>query len=653
MTRPFPFVLEDYRKAFPFTVAEQAMMMFVDRVTDKPGWHEKVFDDEIVAKWRIEVADMAKAARETPPYARSEQEQQEQDKQEEKKTKHNPTTAPFVMRKGFSDKMFNYCIAELRHKAKIFERVGFVEVLETFASIFKADGLVPGQLRNGLLDAVKPLEDIPDKDKDWHPGSDGKVLDLVHPSLFPYVEGRTWKLADEIALADTLGSIGSGDVKTVPDGLFVRHELYQWLPAEVDVYDDGTATFVSYINNLHPRHKDLYAVLGQLVSKFVPMWAATYQRAVDGQNRIEVARIKDPCATGIVCHMSTKCYDCWELEAVPKGWRPGLDAVERHPSVKDADCEGEKDRVDGNDSGSDGSDAESEESQDLDEFKEEALERHTILQPEPNEFEPEPEESIATTFLSHGPWFKAHKVQEPSTAPSTTSEEPASPAHRLQVIVKLANIHLTPENPTYGGGSWHIEGQLGERICATGIYYYDEDNTTASYLGFRTGVDTEDWRGTHVLDHREFMAVYPVKNSGTEYYEDGGDVVFDLGAVHTRQGRLLTFPNVIQHCVQPFELKDKSKAGHRKIVAFFLVDPATPIISTAHVPPQQRHWADHSQLPDKLPTEVKEMITAHLECPYGWDEAAEYRLELMKRRSLVNEWANEEIYRGAFNLCEH
>jgi hypothetical protein len=30
----------------------------------------------------------------------------------------------------------------------------------------------------------------------------------------------------------------------------------------------------------------------------------------------------------------------------------------------------------------------------------------------------------------------------------------------LQIIVKLANIHLTPENPSYEGGSWHVEGQL-------------------------------------------------------------------------------------------------------------------------------------------------------------------------------------------------
>jgi hypothetical protein len=30
----------------------------------------------------------------------------------------------------------------------------------------------------------------------------------------------------------------------------------------------------------------------------------------------------------------------------------------------------------------------------------------------------------------------------------------------LQIIVKLANIHLSPEKPNYAGGTWHVEGQL-------------------------------------------------------------------------------------------------------------------------------------------------------------------------------------------------
>ena len=38
----------------------------------------------------------------------------------------------------------------------------------------------------------------------------------------------------------------------------------------------------------------------------------------------------------------------------------------------------------------------------------------------------------------------------------------------LQIIVKLANIHLTPENPSYEGGSWHVEGQLVSFVLSSG-----------------------------------------------------------------------------------------------------------------------------------------------------------------------------------------
>ncbi|MFF3570608.1 DUF4246 family protein [Nocardia jiangxiensis] len=33
---------------------------------------------------------------------------------------------------------------------------------------------------------------------------------------------------------------------------------------------------------------------------------------------------------------------------------------------------------------------------------------------------------------------------------------------RLQLIVKLANIHLTPENSEYSGGTWHVEAMMND-----------------------------------------------------------------------------------------------------------------------------------------------------------------------------------------------
>lgn len=35
-------------------VREVAMMLVMDRLSDKPYWHVKVFDDDVVAKWKAE-----------------------------------------------------------------------------------------------------------------------------------------------------------------------------------------------------------------------------------------------------------------------------------------------------------------------------------------------------------------------------------------------------------------------------------------------------------------------------------------------------------------------------------------------------------------------------------------------------------------------
>ena len=40
----------------------------------------------------------------------------------------------------------------------------------------------------------------------------------------------------------------------------------------------------------------------------------------------------------------------------------------------------------------------------------------------------------------------------------------------LQVIVKLANIHLTPDKPNYDGGSWHIEVCLSKPAKVLGSH---------------------------------------------------------------------------------------------------------------------------------------------------------------------------------------
>jgi hypothetical protein len=143
--------------------------------------------------------------------------------------------------------MFRWIIQELRYKAKIFDETKAVSLYN--GDVVKSDSKVPESTKEALRSAVVPLENIPEVYKDYHPGSDDKVIDLVHPSLFPLIYGRSRMLPDKlIGLDDCLEMIGLG--KCLPSPLedegkhdHLPHSYstrppysrnYQWLPCEVE-----------------------------------------------------------------------------------------------------------------------------------------------------------------------------------------------------------------------------------------------------------------------------------------------------------------------------------------------------------------------------------------------------------------------------------
>ena len=110
-----------------------------------------------------------------------------------------------------SQKMVDWVVEELRFKAKIFQQKSAVSVFD--GDVVKSDTVISGDIRQSLKAAVRILEDVPDIYKDYHPGSDGKVLDLVHPSLFPLIYGKSRVLEDSlIGLYDCIQSCGKGVV---------------------------------------------------------------------------------------------------------------------------------------------------------------------------------------------------------------------------------------------------------------------------------------------------------------------------------------------------------------------------------------------------------------------------------------------------------
>ncbi|KAF4303366.1 putative duf1665 domain containing protein [Botryosphaeria dothidea] len=363
----FPHAIGDYVVSGGITLRERRMLDFITQISDKPDWDRKVLDQEIVAKWKSEACRFDESCQDD----------------------------------FLSEPMFEYCIAELREKALVHQEKGFITVMDCEAAVAKSDSAVAESLRHSLMQAVRPLEDVPDRLKDWHPGSNQMGV--------------------------------------------------KWARPEVD--DDPSGA--------EENDKD---------------WADM--------------------------HGFWDQYNDW--------W-----------------------------------------------------EQHRVLkQPEPLEFK----------YFSGGP--KASEKQ----AIDLRSDYKES---GLQIIFKLANIHLTPENPEYNSSNWHVEGALNEHICATAIYYYDSENIGPSHLAFRQSIDSED------------MIMRPEQNeysSTCAYFgiENEEAAIQNLGKVSTHQGRLLAFPNIMQHQVQPFRLADPTKPGHRKILTMFLVDPHIPILSTANVPPQRK-----------------------------------------------------------------
>ncbi|KAI6866987.1 hypothetical protein KC338_g694 [Hortaea werneckii] len=581
----FPF--EKYPSANPLrwhgtpaTLRERDMIAVLDKLTDKPDWERKVYDDGILAKWREECLRIAGQG------------------------------------EGFSNAMFDHCAAELRDYASISKTHGFVPAIDATATVYKSDTLIPEAVKDALRLAAKPLEDV--NDPDWHPGSNGTVLDLVHPSFFPLLYGRSRMLLGEtVPLKRCVEYTGKGEVVPQPSEAEVEFAEYdkpppspgrreamhpeaayssrfQWLPCEVAFRGTDSAEIVSYINNLHPaKHSALYDVLGQLISKVVPMWDKCLRstESYGVPERIDGAKAK---------------------YTQPEPPREEMDRLVAEPT--DPRNKGLKEH-----------------------FRRIIAEddwvhaRRVLIQPEPNKYD--------------------HRPFRRGAGPIDLREEFRQKG--LQVIVKLANIHLTPDKPTYDGGSWHIEGSLNEHICASALYYYDSENITDSHLSFREAMDTEGVDRKHYDqdDWTHLETLYGIEN--------GEPGIQELGRVETKEGRVLAFPNVLQHRVEPFRLADPSRPGHRKIVALFLVDPYVRIPSTINVPPQRKDWWKESALASEsrfsdLPPELVENVVKNVkDFPIDLEEAKQLRLELMEERKVFVAAADAKLREDTFSFCEH
>lgn len=146
-----------------------------------------------------------------------------------------------------------------------------------------SDDIVPTALRESLLEHVDDF--ARSTPVDYHPGSGTRVRDLVHPSLYPYVQGKSqWR---------------GVPVPTAPApshdrwGRHYESSRMQWLPSPVLITADGQAEFRSDIHNISPENKGLYRDLAGLFSAVLPLVESVIGYAdntsfwVDGESGLE------------------------------------------------------------------------------------------------------------------------------------------------------------------------------------------------------------------------------------------------------------------------------------------------------------------------------------------------------------------------------
>ena len=246
-----------------------------------------------------------------------------------------------------------------------------------YERVWRSDSLIPTSLQGQLAAAVSPLEDVPEAERDWHPGSNNQVLDLVHPSLYPIVYNRTFAKDPQTGKCEQLKPPAHRD--------HYVSQNFQWLPSDFAVADDGSVTLASpYINNVHPqKHATLESVIPKLLECAVPLW-----------------------------------------ERVLSDTRRPLLPLRTQSSVEGSlpDClfaDGDQPYDDDND---------------------------------------EP-------FTNRSAWLSKQELKLPDAREEYNGDldvmktpTVSLKGTTIQCIIKLANIVLTPENPEYSGGKWHVEG---------------------------------------------------------------------------------------------------------------------------------------------------------------------------------------------------
>lgn len=158
---------------------------------------------------------------------------------------------------------------------------------------------------------------------------------------------------------------------------------------------------------------------------------------------------------------------------------------------------------------------------------------------------------------------------------------------------------------------------------------YENENMETPFMEFRNNVESMT---LGEVEHEPHDYIWLKQVFGLS---NGEQAIQRQGAIKLHIGRSVILPSTVQHRLAHFELKDKSKPGFTRALAFFLVDPNIRIISTANIPPQRLDWtldvkADEENLKESLANLALDNKDKKGPMPMSLAEAVELRYTFLE-----------------------
>ncbi|KAJ3751513.1 hypothetical protein DFH05DRAFT_196656 [Lentinula detonsa] len=364
------------------------LTQFYAAVREKKDWEQKIWDDKLTLKWAIE-------AELTPLGSTVLQGETQAVIEELRRRSHiRKLDTEIIWDTGNNSSKHRRPVTDIDSDLKnalkyargskhaLFEP----ELTEERLGIFVSDDLVPASVHQ----------------EDFHPYSFGKVQDLIHPSLYPYIAGLT-----------TLPP----DVKPPPvdfDGKFRTEistldtqemaSLFAWIPSVFKVSPDGTDVHIdSYINGLGTREQ--YPSLFRTIEKLFLLALPHFEKTM------KISEVYEPQKSPSVRRWMQRQYFASANEGLLTK-RMWVEFLESHASEWDAQKRAEK----------------AAKGWLKDHIRQESMVKESFYQLS--------DELVASDL---------YKGRE------------------LKVIVKAANYVLTPGREYEG--SWHMEGMVRSMRC--------------------------------------------------------------------------------------------------------------------------------------------------------------------------------------------